>query len=165
MMKLLAASAALFTIAVAGSQPARAWCDEDCAYEMHEAAQESAYERAAAREEAQEEGSRYRGSDRDEQRAMRARMQQSERDARDTSSEAKRSRQKSVSEPRVEPEPAPSTRAQSARSKVATENSSITSGSTQLADDNSFGRATSRRDLGCKTFFPATGMTLSVPCD
>jgi hypothetical protein len=92
---------------------------------------------------------------------------QNERDARETSQEMKRSQQKRYSEPRSEPEPTPasSTRSQSSRSKVATENSTITSGSTELADDNSFSRPAAKRDVGCKTFFPATGMTLSVPCD
>jgi hypothetical protein len=50
----------------------------------------------------------------------------------------------------------------SSAKSVAGENSSIASETTQIAKDDTSGR---KREVGCKTFFPSVGMTLSVPCD
>lgn len=162
MLKLLTVSTALLTIAAASS-PAHAYCDEDCAYEMHEAAQEAAYERAAAREERDEDDG-YRSNPGYDQRGDRLRMQK-EQAARVQRSEPKRTAKRTMDRRASEPEPEPATQIQQPISKVATENSSITGASTRLADDSASNRPTGQRDVGCKTFFPATNMTLSVPCD
>lgn len=157
MLKLLAASTVALTL-VAASGPAHAYCDEDCAYEMHEAAQEAAYERATAHEEREEEASdRYQRDPRYDQRAGALRMQK----------EPKRSAQqrRAMDRRAAEPEPEPATQIHQPIAKVATENSSITSVTTRLADDSGSERPAGQRDVGCKTFFPATNMTLSVPCD
>jgi hypothetical protein len=48
---------------------------------------------------------------------------------------------------------------------VATENSSIATGESEVAEDDSSGRAAFRKELGCKKFFASAGMTLTVPCE
>lgn len=166
MLKLLAASTVALTL-VAVSGPAHAYCDEDCAYEMHEAAQEAAYERATAHEEREEEASdRYQRDPRYDQRAGALRMQK-EQETRAQRSEPKRSAQqkRAIDRRAAEPEPEPATQIHQPIAKVATENSSITSVTTRLADESGSERPAGQRDVGCKTFFPATNMTLSVPCD
>jgi hypothetical protein len=158
MLRLLAATAVtLLTLAAAATPGAKA-CDEDCAYERHEAAYERAYERESAREEAAEEGYYSRGSSgssgASRRRAQRAtpRQQQPEQ---------------TVAEPK------PSTPAQSeprtVRTKVAKENSSVATGSRDVATDYVIFEDTPRerkaaRSTGCKSYFPSVGMTLSVPC-
>jgi hypothetical protein len=159
MLRLLAATAATFLTLAAAATPGAKACDEDCAYERHEAAYERAYERESAREEAAEEGYYNRGSSgssgTSRRRAQRAatRQQQPEQ---------------TVAEPK------PSTPAQSeprtVRTKVAKENSSVTTGSSEVAADDVTFEDTPRerkasRSTGCKSYFPSVGMTLSVPCD
>jgi hypothetical protein len=170
MIKLSAASAAMLLLCLAGSPSAYAYCDEDCAA-AHE---EAAYEHATAREEAAEEGyGRYPRQDERaaamERQAMREREASREASKRREQSreEARRLNAKRVAEPDPAPksEPAPSSEKQRPRSKVASENSSITIGTTQIAEDNTPAGVPSRREVGCKTFFPSAGMTLSVPCD
>lgn len=171
MIKLLAAGAAAMTFALAGSENASAWCDEDCLYEAHEAAQETAYERAAERserlEEPDDEARTFRAMRRgDDRAAAAAMMQKNARSSRARQMELQRAAQRDrsdnearASEPSTPPIEAPSP------SKAANENSSIATASTRIADDDGYARPSSRPDPGCKTFFPATGMTLSVPCD
>lgn len=146
---------------------ANAWCDEDCAYEAHEAAYERASEREYAIEEAVEEG--YVPDRRRGERAYRSDRSGS------------RGRSFSQAEPRgaeaakraAEPQPrsAPSADQPRTRIKVATENSSIATGiatgtgTSRIAEDDSGTQAHVQREVGCKTFFASVGMTLSVPCD
>lgn len=170
MIKLPAACAAILFLGLAASPSAYAYCDEDCAA-VHE---EAAYEHAAAREEAAEEGYAIdpRRGEREaamERQAMREREARREAQSRKEQSrqEARRSipARRGAEEPEPVRQPAPSTEKQ-ARTKVATENSSIASGaSTRMAEDDGSDRPPPRREVGCKTFFPSAGMTLSVPCD
>jgi hypothetical protein len=159
MLRLLAATAVTLLTLTAAATPGAKACDEDCAYERHEAAYERAYERESAREEAAEEGYYSRGSSgssgASRRRAQRAapRQQQPEQ---------------TVAEPQL------STPAQSeprtVRTKVAKENSSVATGSHEVAADDVNHEDTPRerktsRSTGCKSYFPSVGMTLSVPCD
>jgi hypothetical protein len=157
-------AAATILLTLLCAPDARAYCDEDCAYEVHEAAEERASEHAYAREEAAEEG--YVRDDRRSERAPQREPQRDKRAARVKESETPAARQvpsvKRVAEPQPEPQtPAPEQR-KSAPKSVASENSSIASETTQIAEDDTSGR---KREVGCKTFFPSVGMTLSVPCD
>ena len=161
MIKLLAASAAAFITLTATLAPAARACDEDCAYEAHEAAYESAYERASAREEAAEEGySSYEGR---RSSGSPSRRGQADRAARAEKSAASSSESRRAEPKPVDPEPRTSS---TPRTKVADENSSISteSGSDLFADDNSSQRRPAKA-IGCRKYFPAAGMTLSVPCE
>ena len=160
MLRLLAATT--FTLlTLAAVTPGATACDEDCAYERHEAAYERAYERESAREEAAEEGyynrgsSGYSGASRRRAAAQRAAPRQQEPE-------------QTVAEPK------PSTPAQSeprtVRTKVAKESSSIATGSREIAaddvsSDDALRERKTSRSTGCKSYFPSVGMTLSVPCD
>jgi len=160
MIKTLAVAAATFIALTAAFNPSVRACDEDCAYEAHEAAYERAEERSSAREEAAEEGYSYGGRrssgfpSRREQAAARAAQAQK---AAAQSSESRRAEPK--------PDPAPSTQTRSPRTKVAKENSSISTenGSKRLAEDDSYQRPA--KAVGCKKYFASAGMTLSVPCE
>ena len=160
MLRLLAATALTLLTLTAAATPGAKACDEDCAYERQEAAYERAYEREAAREEAAEEGyytrgsSGYSGASRRRAAAQRAPRKQQPVQA--------------VAEPK------PSTPAQSeprtVPTKVAKENSSVATGSRDVAADDVSYEDTPRerktsRSTGCKSYFPSVGMTLSVPCD
>lgn len=158
MIRLPAATAAAIVLGLLGCPGAQAWCDEDCAYEAHEAAYERATEREYAREEAGEDGyviERSRSS-RGERRAARN-TDYSRPDQRNGAA------MKRVAGPRAEPPPSVET--SRGPTKVATENSTIATGTTRIAEDDSSGQETPRREVGCKTFFPSAGMTMSVPCD
>ncbi|HEY8247637.1 MAG TPA: hypothetical protein VIG38_10190 [Hyphomicrobium sp.] len=158
MIRLLAVSAATFlALATTVTSGARAGCDEDCAYEAHEAAYERAYERESVREEAAEEGyyssggrSSSKSSSRSERAARGAQMRKA------TTSSAERQ----IAEPK--PDPAPP---RIPRSKVATENSSIStgSGSDRIAEDDTYERPA--KAVGCKKYVASAGVTLSVPCE
>jgi hypothetical protein len=160
MLRLLAAtSVTLLTFTAAVTPGARA-CDEYCAYDRQEAAYERAYERESAREEAAEEGY-YRRESSGSSGAARRRAA------------AQRSAPRQQ-QPEQVAEPKPSTPAQTeprtSRTKVAKENSSIATGSREIAaDDASYEDAPRERktgrSTGCKSYFPSVGMTLSVPCD
>ncbi|MEO8421398.1 MAG: hypothetical protein ABI457_09410 [Hyphomicrobium sp.] len=162
MIKLLAASAAAFITLTAALAPTARACDEDCAYEAHEAAYESAYERSSAREEAAEEGySSYEGrrsSGSPSRRGQAGPAAQTEKSA-VSSSESRRAEPKPV-------DPEPRTQSRTPRTKVADENSSISSDSEtdRIADDDSSQRRPAKA-VGCRKYFPAAGMTLSVPCE
>lgn len=159
MIKLLAASAAAFITLTAAVAPGASACDEDCAYEAHEAAYERAYERGSAREEAEEgyysSGGRRSGSASRRERAALA--AQAEKSAA-SSSASRRAEPKPV-------DPAPSTESRTPRTKVAKENSSVSteSGSDRIAEDT-FERRPAKA-VGCKKYFASVGMTLSVPCE
>lgn len=155
MIKLPAAGAAALLLCLLGISDARAWCDEDCAYEAHEAAYERAAEREYAREEAEEEGYATGGN----------RGDRSSRSARRNSDGRADQRSPPAAKRVAEPKPVPPVDKRPAATKVATENSSIATGNTLIAVDDSLARGPSQRELGCKTFFPSVGMTLSVPCD
>ena len=62
-------------------------------------------------------------------------------------------------------DPAPSTQTRTPRTKVAKENSSISteSGSNRIAEDDTYERPA--KAVGCKKYFASAGMTLSVPCE
>ncbi|MEI9901476.1 MAG: hypothetical protein WDN31_16550 [Hyphomicrobium sp.] len=142
MTKLPAASAAAILLCLFSIPDARAGCDEDCVYEAHEAAYEQASERAYAREEAAEEGyvlntGRGEGSSRKEKRAA------SPKDL-DPAEARSAPAAKRVTEPR--PAPAPASETPRARTKVASENSSITTGTTQLAEDDVSPRTALQRE-------------------
>jgi hypothetical protein len=161
MIKTLTVAAATF-IAIGSFSPGAHACDEDCAYEAQEAAHERAYEREAAREEAAEEGY-YSGSRRSGSPSASRRKQA-------VQAQAKRSSEPPAAERQtVEPKPDPTPRTQtgSPRIKVAKENSSISTGSgadrRDVAEDDSYVRPA--KAIGCKTYLPSVGMTLSVPCD
>lgn len=154
MTKLTAVRAAICCLSLACVPEAQAWCDEDCAYEAHEAAYERAVELQGAREDGDDEG--YAIQDR---RALRS--QRSEKSAEPSAPPT----QRRVAAPRSEPTPAVEKPRPPPRSKVAIESSSIATGATKVAEDDSGGREVVRRDVGCKTFFPSVGMTLSVRCD
>jgi hypothetical protein len=159
MLRLLAASTVTLLTFTAAVTPGAKACDEYCAYDRQEAAYERAYEREAAREEAAEEGYYGRRSSESSGASRRRAAQRS----------APRQQQ-----PEQVAEPKPSTPAQSeprtVRTKVAKENSSIATGSKEIAaDDASYEDAPRERkpsrSTGCKSYFPSVGMTLSVPCD
>lgn len=153
MNKLLPLSA---TLMIFGSLPisaALAWCDDDCVIEAHEAA----YERAAAREEAEEEG--YVVEQQPRHRPRRDEPRQAEQTyARTRQSAAKRDDDQPVAR-----RPADSSSQPRATAKI--ENSSIATSGTRLAEGTDDRSGTAHREVGCKTFFPTVGMTLSVPCD
>jgi leucyl aminopeptidase (aminopeptidase T) len=160
MIKTPAVAVATFIALTAAFSPNVRACDEDCAYEAHEATYERAEERASVREEAAEEGYYSAGrrssgsSSRREQAAARAAQAQK---AAAQSSESRRAEPK--------PDPAPSTQTRSPRTKVAKENSSISTenGSNRVAEDDSYQRPA--KAVGCKKYFASAGMTLSVPCE
>ncbi|CAN1722477.1 conserved exported protein of unknown function [Hyphomicrobium sp. 1Nfss2.1] len=153
MNKLLTLSAALMVFGSFSMSSALAWCDEDCVIEAHEAA----YERAAAREEAEEEG--YVIEPQTRQRPRRGEPRQIEQTyARNRPSPAKRD-----DEPPVTRQPADSRSQTRATAKI--ENSSIATSGTRLAEGDDYRSEPAHREVGCKTFFPTVGMTLSVPCD
>jgi hypothetical protein len=162
MIKPLAASAAAFIILTAAIAPTASACDEDCAYEAQEAAYEQAYERAAAREEAAEEGySSYEGrrsSGGSSRRGQAARAGRAEKSAA-SSSESRRAEPKPV-------DPEPRTQSRTPRTKVADENSSISTESElgRIAEDDTYQRRPAKA-VGCKKYFASVGMTLSVPCE
>ena len=161
MLRLLAATAVTLLTLTAAATPGAKACDEDCAYERHEAAYERAYEREAAREEAAEEGYYSRGSSGSSGASRR-------RAAAQRAAPRQQQLEQTVAEPK------PSTPAQSeprtVRTKVAKENSSVATGSRDVAADDGSYEDTPRerktsRPTGCKSYFPSVGMTLSVPCD
>lgn len=159
MIKLLAASAAAFITLTAAVAPVASACDEDCAYEAHEAAYDRAYERASAREEAAEEGYFSSGGRRSSGSASR----------REQAARAEKSAASSSESRRAEPkpaDPAPSTQSRTPRTKLAKENSSISteSGSGGIAEEDTFERRPAKA-VGCKKYFASVGMTLSVPCE
>ena len=166
MTRLLAASTVLLTFAAIGSGGARAWCDDDCA----EAAYERAEARAYAREEADEDG--YEADDR--RRTLRSVRAPAERKAdraapKGASSARRLAQPQSPDRPRPEaPRPA---QAMPPRGKVANESSSIVTWpsaafSTRLAEESGTERRVSNGPpVGCKTYFPTVGMTLTVRCD
>jgi hypothetical protein len=165
MIKLPASVAALFILTVAAIPQARA-CDEYCG-EAQEAAYERAYEQQAAREEAAEEG--YYGSQR------RGYSQSGSR--RGSAARSAPSAQRQAAEPESKSGTSTRTRQRGQDREqdydVANENSSIAGGSDEVASDDSFerrpvkssGERRSGKAVGCKTYFPSVGMTLSVPCD
>jgi hypothetical protein len=161
MLRLLAATAVTLLTLTAAVTPGAKACDEDCSYERQEAAYERHYERESAREEAAEEGYYNRGSSgySGASRRRAAAQRSAPREA--------------PAEPTIA-EPKPSTPAQSeprtVRTKVAKENSSVATGSRDVAADDSNYEDAPRerktsRSTGCKSYFPSVGMTLSVPCD
>jgi hypothetical protein len=171
MNKLTVASAAsLLLAALATGSPVRAYCDEDCAYERQEAAYERAYERAHGYDEDEGEGYSRPSGGGAQRRARKA--PQAERPAELKSAAGARSQSKArVTEDEQSAEPAPAKRS-SARSRsgsVMSENSSIVVRSRELgrefAEDDTETRRPSTRAVGCKTYFPSVGMTLSVRCD
>jgi hypothetical protein len=154
MIRLLAATAAtLLAVAITSAPDASAGCDEDCAYEAQEAAYERAYERAYAREEAEEEGY-YSPQRRSSSRSSRRRAQ------------AERATKQAPQKYLAEPKPTAPSQSQprTPRTRIASENSSIATGESDVAEDDSFGLA-ARREVGCKKFIASAGMTLSVPCE
>lgn len=158
MIKTLSVTAATLFVALSvAAIPSSHACDEDCVYEAQEAAYERAYEREAAREEAEEEGY-YSGSRRSSSRSARRREQA-------TDARAPQAAKRRTAEPK--PDPTPRTQTPPPRIKVANENSSIStafeSGGRDVAEDESY--AQSAKGIGCKSYLPAVGMTLSVPCD
>jgi len=158
MIKLISAAAAALALCVIASPDARAWCDEDCAYEAQEAAYERAAEREYAREEAEEDGYGPAGGHRVSR-------------SRDLSGSSARSREparsaarRGAEAPRLsEPDAPRSTPVRRGERQIARENSSIATGNAQVAADDSFDQPL-RREVGCKSFFPSVGMTLSVSC-
>jgi hypothetical protein len=156
MTKLPAAAAAAFLLCLFNTPDARAGCDEYCA-EAHE---EAYYERAYAREEAAENG--YFVDDRRPSRASRQ-ARGTER-ASTTRAVARAPARREAAEPAEQP-----TRTSRERTLAVNENSSITTGTTtgatRIADGDSTERHSLAREVGCKSFFPSVGMTLSVPCD
>lgn len=156
MTKLPAAAAAAFLLCLFNTPDARAGCDEYCA-DAHE---EASYERAYAREEAAENG--YFVDDRRPSRASRQ-ARGSERNSA-TRAAARAPARREAAEPAEQP-----TRTSRERALAVNENSSITTGTTagttRVADDDSAERKPLSREVGCKSFFPSVGMTLSVPCD
>ena len=149
MNKRLILSATLIIFGPMSMSSASAWCDEDCAYEAHE----EAYERAAAREEAEEAGyiiarPTRRRQHRDDNQAYASKSPTSPK----RGNEQQVARRSGGSSVRT-------------GTAAASENSSIATGLTRVAGggDNPSGQP--RREVGCKTFFPTVGMTLSVPCD
>lgn len=157
MIKLLAACAAAFITLTAAVAPGASACDEDCAYEAHEAAYERAYERGSAREEAAEESYYSSGGRRSGSASRRERAARAEKSAA-WSSASRRAEPKPV-------DPAPSTESRTPRTKVAKENSSVSTepGSDRIAEDT-FERRPAKA-VGCKEYFASVGMTLSVPCE
>lgn len=158
MIKTLTVAASTLIALSAAFGPGAHACDEDCAYEAQEAAYERAYEREAAREEAAEEGY-YSGS---RSGSARRRGQAAQARAAKRSSEPLAA-ERQTAEPK--PDPTPRTQTPSPRIKVAKENSSISAGSGQreVAEDDSY--VPPVKAIGCKTYLPSVGMTLSVPCD
>jgi hypothetical protein len=154
MIKLLGVSAATFlALATTFASGARA-CDEDCAYEAHEAAYERAYERESMREEAAEEGY-YSSEGRRSSRSSRRREQAAQKQ--------KASSESRIAEPK--PDPEPRTQSRTPRTKLATENSSISGGSSasQTAEDDTYNQPV--KAVGCKKYIASAGVTLSVPCE
>jgi hypothetical protein len=160
MLKLFVATITLLTLSAVVTPGAKA-CDEDCAYEHQEAAYERHYERESAREEAAEEGYYNRGSSGNSGASRRR-------------AAAQRAAPREAPAERTVAEPKPSNPAQSeprtVRTKVAKENSSVATGSRDIAaDDGSLDDAPrerkTSRSTSCKSYFPSVGMTLSVPCD
>jgi hypothetical protein len=159
MNKLLAAGAAACLAFTCLPGSGAIACDEDCAYEM----QEAAYERAEAREEAAEEGY-YPSQSRGDSRSMRRREQAAGKSAQRRARKSAAG-ESSVTEPKSEPDPEPKTLTRSKRgTAVVNENSSISNGSSRFAEDDTVERV-STKPVGCKTYFPSVGMTISVPCD
>jgi flagellar biosynthesis/type III secretory pathway protein FliH len=160
MIKTLTVAASTFVALSAAFGPAAHACDEDCAYEAQEAAYERAYEREAAREEAAEEG--YDSGSRSGSARRRGQAAQG-RTAKRSSVPLAAERQ--TAEPK--PDPTPRTQTPTPRIKVAKENSSISTGSgadrREVAEDDSYVQPA--KTIGCKTYLPSVGMTLSVPCD
>lgn len=153
MNKLLPLSAALVIFSSSPMSAALAWCDEDCVIEAHEAA----YERAAAREEAEEEG--YVIERQTHQRPRQGERRQVEQTyARSRPSPAKRNDEQPAARQPADSSSQP-------RATAKSENSSIATGGTRLAEGNDDRSEPAHREVGCKTFFPTVGMTLSVPCD
>ncbi|MFA5898414.1 MAG: hypothetical protein WC829_04800 [Hyphomicrobium sp.] len=160
MIKIPAVGAVAIMLSFLGIPHAQAWCDEDCVYEAYEAAEEREAQRADAREEAAEAGYYVpdrRSTDRSSKSARNStRSRDSDRSAAREHEVAKR-----VGEPAREPTPSVDKRR--SPTNVASENSSITTETTRIATDDGGGRV--EREVGCKTFFPSVGMTVSVPCD
>ncbi len=143
-------------------------CDEDCAYEMREAAYEQAYDHAEARAEAAEEGyslprserGASRSAGRRESAGRGAAVPEEPRKPAQTRAESRVAEQRSETPTRSEPQ-----RQSKGAKGVLNENSSIASGSRSFAEDDTYDRPVSRKAVGCKTYFPSVGMTVSVPCD
>jgi len=160
MIQHSAIAAALLLISMAIGSTAHAGCDEYCADEAREAAYERAYERAY---EAEDDDGYYTAS-------RRGSRQQNRRTA-GIEREAGRGASRKAA---VSPQPPISTRAErlAASGGARTEHSSIATGeeggsgagTRDLAADDSFHRQPARA-VGCKTYFPSVGMTLSVACD
>ncbi len=153
MNKLLTLSAAIIIFGPLSMSSAQAWCDEDCVYEAHEAA----YERAAAREEAEEEGYVVERQTRQRQRRDDPREVQ-QASARKRPSTVRRGDEQRAAR-------RPTENASQPESTAASENSSIAAGMTRVAEGDDQRSEPPHREIGCKTFFPTVGMTLSVPCD
>jgi hypothetical protein len=158
MIKTLAVAAATFIALTTAFSPSVRACDEDCAYEAHEAAYERAEENASVREEAAEEGYSYGG-----RRSSGSPSRREQAAARGAQKAAAQSSESRHAEPKADP--APSTQTRSPRTRVAKENSSISTenGSKRLAEDDSYERPT--KAVGCKKYIASAGMTLSVPCE
>lgn len=167
MIKLLAISTAACLAGICLFGPGALACDEDCAEEMHEAAYERAYEHTEAREEAAEEGYVVTGGGRGASRSDSRREQATRGETRKAPPARTESR---VAEPKPDsapqPEPQPRSKRDTGRGRaIVDENSSISTGDSRYASDDSYERPASVKPVGCKTYFPSVGMTVSVPCD
>jgi len=169
MLRLMATSAVLALCCAACCTPVYAACDEDCAYEAEEAAYARSSAREEAREEAEEEG--YAASRRSQ--PVQAAQPSTKRERTERTPEMRKpspklsrapvSREQAPSAPAAAPAPPASPRP----GRIASENSSIAGGDMQVAadetaDDNP---PPARRPVGCKTYFPSVGLTVSVSCD
>lgn len=167
-MKLSATSAAALLLAtILASPAAHAYCDEDCAYERHEAAYERAEERQSAQEEYEGYGRQSRGFSQPSGRSARRAPQPEPQESKSSSqSESKTRKAVREDEPSSESKPTVTTRSQRLRDgDVANENSSIVGGTSRVAEDDTQEPRPAKRTVGCKTYFPSVGMTLSVRCD
>ena len=131
----------LLAISAIGAGNAAAGCD-DC-YGSHDA-YEREYEREYQREMAEEYGYTEHRGGRAEREPRRRQTQQQAKAQPKRTLDAKQA--------------SPGTRANSEHSSIATTDGSRTT--TRSSD-----RIADVRDLGCKSFFPSVGMTLSVPCE
>lgn len=163
MIKLSATSAAALLLATIFAGPAHAYCDEDCAYERQEAAYERAYERSY-QEDDEGYGRPSRGASRSFRRSKTARAEpQSEPRAAKSKSRTKTAGDDDTAD---EPKSAKRTKLGARNGAVKNENSSIAEGSTRLAEDD--GEPVPRKSnkaLGCRSYLPSVGQTVSVPCD
>lgn len=168
-MKLSVTSAAALLLASLFASPvAYAYCDEDCAYERQEAAYERAYERASGSEDDEGYGRQSRGgySQPSGRSARRAPQPEPPAETKSSSQSSSKSRKTAREDEPSGSKPTVTTRSQRLRDgDVANENSSIVGGSSQVAEDDTQEPRPAKRAVGCKTYFPSVGMTLSVRCD